>query len=119
MIAANATLKALALVLGAIAALLALWFLFELRYIWYVDAPEAGMLRLGFGICAISIVGLWLAFPSRIAVGALGIAAALFPVVLDARRPMPNVGFIIVLLIVVGSLVALTHLRRGLTSKYS
>lgn len=63
----------------AAVALVAIWFVFELRYMWYVDAERFRFLRLGFISGVGLIVLLWAFYPSRILVGLVAIAIFVFP----------------------------------------
>ncbi|WP_460458039.1 hypothetical protein [Arenimonas alkanexedens] len=54
-------------------------FLFEMRYVWFVDKSELATLRVGYAIFALVIIGLWAFLPSRALVFSVAIAALLFP----------------------------------------
>lgn len=92
--------------------------LFEMRYVWYVDASELAALRGGYAVFALMIIGLWAFLPSRALVFSVAIAALLLPHFFFAgdSRALAGRGIDLASLSVVfGSalLFALaTHLRR-------
>lgn len=94
--------------------LVALWFVFELRYIWYLDAPTAFRMRAGFALVAMTILLCWFFAPSRLLVGGLGLVALFFPIMVGLSHVPTNLGFLLFVAFVIGLLMATTHLRRTL-----
>ncbi len=92
--------------------LVALWVVFELRYVWYVQPDQLMVLRLGFTAVAGSIVALWLLYPSRVAVALLGFSGLAFPPLFDSRFVGITPGFLLWVALIVGFLVGATQLRR-------
>lgn len=84
---------------------------------WYFSGPEIVSIGLGAvaSMLAISIVGLWVFFPSRIVVAIVSLLGLLLPplysVRLFARIDFPFLAFS---LLSVGLLVSATQLRRNL-----
>lgn len=112
--------KQTALILFAVSAAFALaihYLAFEMRYMWYVTHEDARFMRIIY-ICCVGIIGLlWVFFPSRIAVAAVGTFGLLFPHLFFASEARPLLGrlvdleSIVVLMVAVGLLVLATHLR--------
>lgn len=92
---------------------------FELRYAWYLSPKEVKFLRYGYVICIFCIFLLWLFYPSRVLVAALGLIAFVFPIILgpvilgDEHIFVPldwkYSGFVILSLLM---LICATELRR-------
>lgn len=110
--------KLLAFILVALVALAVHVFLFEMRYMWYVQPDEFRVLRGVYIACVAVIVALWLLLPSRVFVGLIGFFALAFPHMYFAQgaRPLlgraidiPSIGFA---LLSVALLVGATELRR-------
>lgn len=107
-------LRILALAAMAGAALTVLWLVFSIRYIWYLDASTAFAMRSGFAMAALAIVLCWFFAPSRTLVGALGLIALFFPLLVGLTTVPVNAGFLPFVAFAVALLVAATHLRRKL-----
>ena len=77
-----------AFIICATIALAVHYFLFEMRYMWYVTANVASFMRTIYAVCILTILLLWAIFPSRIAVALVGLFGLFFPhlfFVTDAR----------------------------------
>jgi hypothetical protein len=92
--------------------LAALWIVFELRYVWYVQPDQLMVLRLGFTAVAGSIVALWVLYPSRVAVGLLGFSCLAFPPLFDSRFVGITPGFLLWVALILSLLLGATQLRR-------
>lgn len=93
------------------------YFMFEMTYLWYVQLEEARFMRgIYAGVVAL-IVLLWVMFPSRIAIGVVGLFGLYFPHLIFASDARPLLGREITLsgigvtLVSVALLVAATHFR--------
>jgi hypothetical protein len=92
--------------------------MFEFRYLWYVEAEQATLMRSVFAGSVALIVLLWAIFPSRIAVAAIVIAGLFFPhAIFDAdARPLLGRGLdlpaIAMSAVAVLLLVFATYLRQ-------
>jgi hypothetical protein len=75
----------LCLLLSALA-LGVLWFLFEVRYMWYVKSDDFYFLRIGFFIGVVAIISLWTLYPSRLLVALIGACTFAFPPALRAGQ---------------------------------
>jgi hypothetical protein len=72
-------------VIAAIA-LFAYAYAFELRYLWFIGSKDVSVVRqVEIGVI-FAIVALWVFFPSRLAVGALGLFGLVFPPLYDSAR---------------------------------
>lgn len=78
-----------AFALLAAIALLASWFVFEVRYMWLVDIDNFRFLRVGFLVGIGMIIASWAIYPSRLFVAAAGISLFLFPPVLRSNQYVP------------------------------
>jgi hypothetical protein len=76
-------------VVVAVISVAILFFVFDLRYMWYLSANDANFLRAGFGTCLLVITALWVVYPSRILVAGIGLVCFAFPPIL---RPKVFVG---------------------------
>jgi hypothetical protein len=112
--------KKTTMILFSISALIALavhYFMFEMRYMWYVSAEDARFMHLVYAGCLGAILLLWAFFPSRIAVAAVGCFALFFPHFFFAPDARPLLGRAIdlqgigIALIAVSLLVLATYLR--------
>ena len=77
----------------AVSALVALGLyclMFEFRYLWYVEAEQATLMRSIFAGSIALIVLLWAVIPSRIAIAAIALVGLFFPhAIFDAdARPL-------------------------------
>ncbi len=119
--------KKIAVLLFFVIAAIALvvhYFMFEMRYMWYVMPEDAQLMRIVYGACVAVIILLWAVFPSRFAVAILGFFALFFPHIFFAadERPLlgrdfdlPSIG---IALIGVALLVLATHFRpKGSSSR--
>ncbi|HEL5339979.1 TPA: hypothetical protein UOJ00_002976 [Stenotrophomonas maltophilia] len=102
---------------GALLALVVHYFMFEMRYLWYVQVEQARLMRGIYAGVVAAILVLWALFPSRIAVGAVGLSGLYFPHLIFASDARPLLGREITLsgvavtLVSVGLLVLATHFR--------
>jgi hypothetical protein len=112
--------KRTALLLFLVSAVLALavhYFMFEMTYLWYVQVEEARLMRGIYAAVVVVILLLWALFPSRIAVGLLGLVGLYFPHLIFASDARPLLGREITLggfavtLVSVALLVLATHFR--------
>lgn len=112
--------KRTALVLFLVCAVLALvvhYFMFEMTYLWYVQVGEARLMRGVYASIVAAILGLWAVFPSRIAVGLVGLFGLYFPHLIFASDARPLLGReitvagVAVTLVSVALLVIATHFR--------
>lgn len=81
---------------SALAAIGAFFFIFELRYMWYVSNEEFMLLRMIEAVGIGLILVLWLLYPSRIAIVAVGIAALSCPSFMPSKGSVPLDGAFIV-----------------------
>lgn len=97
--------------------LVLLSFVFEYKYMWYVDHAQALTLRGGFLMGTVIVVGLWTFFPNYLAVATVGLLTLMFPVIFGVGRstelsswtfPFIAVGIVSLLL-----LIGTTALRRS------
>ncbi len=94
------------------------FFLFEMRYMWYVSQEDFRLLRGGYIASVVVIAALWAFYPSRILVAITGLLALFFPHLYYAQDARPLLGreidlpSIIFALLGVALLVAATELRR-------
>jgi len=95
-----------------VVALATSWLVFELRYVWYLQAEQSLVLRRGILLVAASILALWWLYPSRIAVVLLGLAGLFFPPLIDARFVGLTPEFLPGVALVLALLVGATQLRR-------
>ena len=88
-------------------------FFLELRYIWFIRADQALVIR---GIAVVSIVlilCLWFRFPSPLAVATVAAAGFAAPPLIDGKTFVGwDVAFVLGTLIPIGMLMLVTHLRR-------
>ena len=89
-----------------------LYFVFMLRYGWYVRPDELVILLGGFALGATILVALWFFLPSRIAIAATALAVLLFPQLFHTLSVPLNVGFLLFALINTLVLVAACEFRR-------
>lgn len=75
-----------AAIIVSILALLATWFVFDMRYMWFVQGREYIFLRVGFLVGVGLIMLGWVFRPSRMFVGLIGMATLCFPPVLGGGR---------------------------------
>lgn len=107
-----------AFVISAVVALAVHYFMFEMRYMWYVSADDAQFMRMIYGACVGAILLLWAFFPSRIVVALVGAFALFFPHFFYTAAARPLLGRAIdgqgmaVAGVAIGLLVLATHLRR-------
>jgi len=100
-------------VLLSLVALGAMWFVFELRYMWFVNDSDFYFLRIGFGIAVVTIIALWIWSPSRILVPLIGFVALAFPPLLRGGQFVALDGtFTLWLLVPLLLLVVATQLNR-------
>ena len=105
--------KLLAFLGIAIVSLTVHFLIFELRYMWYLNADNASFLRIGYAVSLIVIIGLWLMFPSRFLVATTAIVSFIFPPVLRGDVFVsPNWKFMAFVLISICLLMGTTELRR-------
>lgn len=78
-----------AFALFAAVALFASWFVFEVRYMWFVDVENFRFLRVGFLVGIGLIIVSWAAYPSRLFVAATGTSLFLFPPILRSSQYVP------------------------------
>lgn len=103
--------------LSAALALVVHYFMFEMTYLWYVKVEEARLVRGIYAAVVAVIVGLLAFFPSRIAVGLVGLFGLYFPHLIFASNARPLLGREITLagigvtLVSVALLVVATHFR--------
>lgn len=95
----------------AIVALVASWFVFEVRYMWFVDVENFRFLRVGFLVGIGLIIVSWAAYPSRLFVAATGTSLFLFPPILRSSQYVPVDGaFLVWICGAVALLLAATEL---------
>lgn len=80
----------------AIMALVVSWFVFEVRYMWFVDIDNFRFLRVGFLVGIGLIIASWAIYPSRLFVAAAGISLFLFPPILRSSQYVPVDGAFLV-----------------------
>ncbi|MCR6700956.1 MAG: hypothetical protein NVV68_07335 [Dokdonella sp.] len=109
-----------ALLLFLVSAVLALavhYFMFEMTYLWYVQVEQARLMRGIYAAVVAVILLLWALFPSRIAVGLVGLAGLYFPHLIFASDARPllgreiTLGGLAVTLVSVALLVVATQFR--------
>ena len=92
-------LSPFAFIVAATIAIAAHFFVFAFRYMWYVKAGDVGFLLLGYGICLLLIILLWIFRPSSMLVASVGLFALSFPPLLRSddfvRWDAPFVGFVL------------------------
>lgn len=87
--------KRLALTLFIIGAFLALgihYFMFEMRYMWYVSVDEARFMHTIYAAYLVAIVLLWTFFPSRLVVAVVSAFGLFFPHLFYAADARPLLG---------------------------
>lgn len=90
---------------------------FEWRYMWFLSASEAWMLRGGLLSGLLAIVGLWIWYPSRVLIALVGAAVLLFPQLLEAHRSRSSLGYWLLVLCCILLLVATTAMRHSRRSR--
>lgn len=101
----------------ALLALVSHYFTFEMSYMWYARVEDARLMRGIYAVLVVVVALLWVFYPSRIAVGLLGVLGLYFPYFVFAPSAAPLVGREIglagvgVTMISVALLVAATHFR--------
>ena len=113
---ARSGLMLITISLGALASL-ALWFGFELRYMWYLDASTAALYRTGIIVCLFALLAIWTFAPSRIAVGAVALVALTFPIAFGSVGINP--GFVPYMSVLIALPVGVAHLSRRLRQRRS
>lgn len=94
------------------------FFLFEMRYTWYVTSSDYWALTGGYAACAGAIIVCWAILPSRALVGLIGLLALFFPHFIYTASDRPLLGRSIdswtvgVAIASVALLVFATQLRR-------
>ena len=102
----------------AILGLVLHFFIFEMRYMWYVNQGDFRLLRGGYIAFVVVIAALWAFYPSRVLVAIVGLLALFFPHLYYAPDARPLLGreidlpTVIFALLGVALLVAATELRR-------
>jgi hypothetical protein len=97
----------------ATAALAVHFFLFQLRYGWYLKPDEFRLLLIGYLLCFCAILFLWLRFPSRFLVATVGLVAFVFPPVLFGENFVAvDVKFSVFVIFSLLLFVGATELRR-------
>ncbi|MET4678118.1 MULTISPECIES: hypothetical protein [unclassified Luteibacter] len=93
--------------------LVASYVMFKMRYGWYLANADAHFLDLGFLTVACTLVVLWVAFPSRVAVAVVGAALFVFPPLIKPDTFVAiDIPFAALSLIPILLLVIATHFRR-------
>jgi hypothetical protein len=93
------------------------YFIFEMRYMWYVHAEDVRFMRSVYAGSMFGIFLLWAFFPSRIAVMVIGGFALFFPHLYFAPDARPLLGRTIdlngigIAMVALGLLDLATHLR--------
>ena len=107
----------------ALVALAVHFFMFEVRYMWYVTHEQAAFMRTVYAACILAIVLLWTFVPSRIGVAVICVFALFFPHLFYGPEARPIgarasdlhgaalVATMAVSMIPVGLFVLATHLR--------
>lgn len=104
--------------ISAVLALVVHYFMFEMTYLWYVQIEEARLMRGIYATVVAIILLLWVFFPSRIAVGLMGLFGLYFPHLIFSSNARPLVGREITLsgagvtLVSIALLVVATQFRR-------
>lgn len=97
----------------ALVAMAAHAFTFAFRYLWYLSPGAYSFAIIGYLLCALGIVFLWVRKPSLVIVGALGVIALIFPPIL---RPKDFVGVDVVYgiyaIVAVALLLGATYYRK-------
>lgn len=107
----------------AILGLVLHFFIFEMRYMWYVGQEDFRILRGGYIASVVAISVLWVFYPSRVLVAVVGLLALFFPHLYFAPDARPLLGrgidlsSIIFALLGVALLVAATELRRRIKAQ--
>lgn len=102
---------------SAALALVVHYFTFEMTYLWYVMVEEAHLMRSIYAMVVAVIVVLWVFFPSRIAIGLVGLFGLYFPHLIFASDARPLLGRDITLsgfsvtLVSIALLIVATHFR--------
>ena len=89
------------------------FFLFELRYVWYLNGDDFSFIRIGYGFFLIAVVLAWCFYPSRVLVSVIGAAAFAFPPLLRGEVfASMTIGMVPFVLLSVLLLLGATELRR-------
>jgi hypothetical protein len=108
----NKKIFAYFLVVAAVALALH-FFLFELRYAWYLNDDDFSFIRIGYGVFLLTVVVAWCFYPSRVLVSVIGAAAFAFPPLLRggvfASITLGMVPFVLLSILL---LLGATELRR-------
>ena len=103
----------LAGVVVSIISLLAAWFVFDMRYMWFVHGFDYAFLRIGFLIGVASMLLSWIFRPSRLFVGLIGMATLSFPPIMRGDKFVGlNAAYAFWVLIFVLLLLTATELHR-------
>jgi hypothetical protein len=98
-------------------------FLFEMRYMWYVEPDDYRLLRGVYIACAGTVIALWAMFPSRILVALVALIALFFPHLYYDSGSRPLLGREIDLLMISVALfsamllVGVTQIRRSMKGR--
>lgn len=116
MITTSRTLQIGALLLLAGLSLGLLYFVFEYKYMWYVDQVQAATLRGGYLAGMAVLVLLWIFYPNYVAVVVVGVLTLMFPVIFKVGRSTElsswTVPFIILGVVCLLLLIGTAALRR-------
>jgi len=97
----------------SLVALIVHFAMFELRYNWYLDSAGVSFLRIGYAICLLAIIALWIFFPSRALVAGVGLASYIFPPLLRGDKfAFIDWKFAALMLLSVCLLLVATEVRR-------
>lgn len=115
MIAASQTLRIGALLLLSSLSLVLLFFVFEYQYMWHVKHVQFLILRGGFAVGTVTLIALWVFFPSYWAVAAIGVLVLAFPVfVPDVPSIKLSLAFVGAMTLSLALLIGTTALRQNL-----
>lgn len=103
----------IAFVAISIIALVSTWFVFETRYVWFVNEEEFTFLRYGLLLGMAIIAVLWSVHPSRVLIGLIGVGVFSFPPLLRGEKfAAIDSAFLIWVFVVVLLLIGATELNR-------
>ena len=95
-----------------IAVLVIFVVVFDLRYIWYINASEFQLLASGLAIGLAAIVAAWAWYPSRVLTGSLALITMKFPLLFETSRTTPTIGFWVLSFALAAAIVIVTPNRK-------
>jgi uncharacterized membrane protein len=106
-------LRTAGFVVAAVISALLYEVFFELRYVWFIRAEQALMVRAIAAATIVVILGLWLTFSSPLTVAAVAVAGFAAPALIDGKTFGGwDIGSVLRAAIPVGLLVGVTYLRK-------